>query len=135
MVSDFEQKENRKFFNKSLLYRTMGVVFLVAIVVLVVADIKIYQKKKKLVAKIDVYEKQIENIKKSSQTLRDEIANADNVDYLEKLGYEQFGRVRPGEKEYMFIEPEQKAYVSQEKNSFWGAGWLSGVWQWIKNIF
>ena len=128
---DFDKKGNRDFFTKKLLFKTLGVLFLAGILFLVVEDVKIYQKKKQLSAQVENYEKQIESIKKSSQTLKDEIANSDNVDYLEKLGYEQLDQTRPGETEYMFINPPGKAKdASNTENS-----WFGNVWQWIKNRF
>ena len=78
-------------------------------------------------------------IKKSSQTLRDEIANSNNVDYLEKLGYEQFDQTRPGETEYMFVKPPQGVGTDSNVGNFWDtkswAGWFSGAWGWIKGLF
>ena len=92
MVADFGKKGNREFFNNRLLFKAVGILFIAVIVVLIFADFKIYQKKKELAAQITAYQKQIEDIKKSSQTLKDEIANQDNKDYLEKLAYEQLGQ-------------------------------------------
>ncbi|MEI7818461.1 MAG: hypothetical protein WCI45_14840, partial [Desulfuromonadales bacterium] len=66
------------FFNDKLLFKTVGIIFLIVILFLIVADFKIYQKKRELIKQINVYEKKIEEIKKSSQTLNDEIANKSN---------------------------------------------------------
>ena len=136
---DFTKKGNREFFNSNLLFKTVGIIFLAIIFIFVVADIKMYQKKKELDSQVDAYKRQIEEIKKSSQTLKDEIANSDNVDYLEKLGYEQLDQARPGETEYMFVKsPGPKEVVLNEEKS-WNVklwlSWLSGPWQWIKNRF
>ena len=86
MVADFKKKGNREFFNNDLLFKTVGILFLVGICALIFADFKIYQKKQELISQINAYQKQIEDIKKSSQSLKDEIANSNNTDYLEKLG-------------------------------------------------
>ena len=130
---DFKKKANSNFFNDKLLFKTLGVVFLIIIVVFAVADFRIYQKKIQLTAEITAYKKQIADIEKSSQTLKDEIANSDNKDYLEKLGYEQFDETKPGETEYMFVESAQKAQTTPvQQNNSW-TGWLTGLWQWIKS--
>jgi len=139
MVSDFSKKRNSDFFNDKLLFRVLGVSFLIVIFVFIVADFRIYQKKKELAAQISAYQKKIEDIKNSSQTLEDEIANADNPDYLEKIAYEQLGQAKVGETEYIFIDPpQQQEEVSQSKN-FWDGkiwfGWFSGAWGWIKSRF
>jgi cell division protein FtsB len=139
MVSGFNKKGNGEFFSDKLLFKTFGIIFLVVIVFLAMADYKIYQKKKVLNAEIKNYQKQIEDIKKSSQNLKEEIANSDNVDYLEKLAYEQLGQQKPGEKEVIFVTPQEKQKTAEEPNNFWDSkvwsGWLSGAWQWIKNKF
>ena len=140
---DFRKKGNREFFNDKLLFKTVGIILLVIVLVLVVSDFKIYQKKRELLSQIDIYQKQIDDIKKSSKNINDEIANADNIDYLEKLGYEEFNVTRPGETEYMFIKPQKKTEVAASpKNGFdisswtgWLSGTLSNIWQWIKNRF
>jgi cell division protein FtsB len=132
---DSYKKSNRKFFNNKLLFKTGGIIFLVVIFVLVIADFRIYQKKQELASQVSSYQKQIEDIKKSSQTLKNEIANSDNVDYLEKLGYEQFDQTRPGETEYMFIKPTKKTGAVSSQQNLLDAkswfGWLSGAWEWI----
>ena len=138
MVADFNKKRNREFFTDKLLFKTIGIVFLILISILAVADYRIYQKKKELNSQIIAYQKKIEDIKKSSQTLKEEIANADNKDYLEKLGYEQFDKTRPGETEYMFIKPESKTDVApvQAKQNFWDVKlWWQGVAGWFKSKF
>ena len=139
MVAGFNKKGNREFFNNDLLFKTVGIIFLVVVVALIFADFKIYQKKKQLAGEINAYQKQIKDIENSNQTLKDEIANSDNPDYLEKLGYEQFGETKPGETEYMFINSQKNATASSKTENFWNANFflarLSSVWQWIKDIF
>lgn len=130
MVADFHKKSNRDFFNKQLLYKTAGIAFILLFVVLVVSDIKIYQKKRILTAQISNYQRQINEIKRSSQNLKNEIANADNKDYLEKLAYEQLGQQRPGEKEIIFINSKTKVKEVQKTQSSWEK-FLS----WIKSKF
>ena len=137
MVADFNKKENSRFFNRNLLFKTVGTIFLIMIAVLIVADFKIYQKKQELEYRINNYKKQIEGIQKNSQTLKEEIANSNNKDYLEKLGYEQFDVTRPGETEYMFIKNQQKAETSATHNNpldSFIAGFKNALY-WIKNRF
>ena len=136
---DFNKKRNREFFNNKLLFKTLGIIFLVVIFALILADFKIYQKKQELASKINAYQKQIETLKKSSQTLKEEIANSDNKDYLEKIAYEQLDQARPGETVYMFVVPQEKQKAALKPQNFWDikswSGWFSDVWQWIKDGF
>ena len=130
MVADFNKKRNGEFFSENFLFQSLAVFFLIVVIVLIVADFKIYQRKKGLASQINAYQKQITDIKKSSQTLQDEIANADNKDYLEKIAYEQFNESKPGETEYIFVaSPEKPKPEAVQTN------WFVGVWNWIKSKF
>ena len=137
MVADFNKKEKGKFFSNQLLFKTVGIIFLVFVAALMLADFRIYQKKQELISQIKSYQKQIEDIKKNSQTLKDEIANSNNTDYLEKIGYEQFNETRPGETEYMFIGSEKKAEAPVQPNNFWVSfsSSLNNSWNWLKSKF
>ena len=139
MVADFNKKGNREFFNNNLLFKTVGILFLVGIFILIFADFKIYQKKQELTSQINAYQKQIEDIKKSSQTLKNEIANSDSVDYLEKIAYEQLGEQKPGEKEVIFITPQEKSKTAAGLANFWDiklwVGWMAQSWNWLKSKF
>jgi cell division protein FtsB len=136
MVANFQKKWNREFSNTNPVFKTVGIIFIIIIIILIIVDFKIYNKKKELIAQINIYQEQIEEIKKSSQTLKEEIINAENVDYLEKLGYEQFDQARLGETKYMFVKSQKIADEIQSKNNFWNIkSWFNNFWQWIKNIF
>lgn len=140
MVADFSKKGNREFLKDKRMFRGVAISFLVVIAVLIVADFRIYQKKKDLSGQIKIYQKQVADIEKSSKTLNAEIVNSDNKDYLEKLGYEQFDQTRPGETEYMFVKaPSAKVEVTPKAVNFWDleswSGWLSSGANWIKSKF
>jgi len=135
---NFSKKGNRKFLNSKLLFEALGILFLIIIFVLILADIKMYQRRRGLTSQINTYQQKVEIIKKSAQTLKDEIANTDNKDYLEKLGYEQFDQARPGETVYMFVvAPREKIETVPAPKSFWGnfTGSVSSWWSWLKSKF
>jgi cell division protein FtsB len=123
-------------FNKKTIFRALGISFLLLTAFLLFEDAKIYRRKINLKAQIAAYQKQIDDIKKSSQNLKDEIANSDNKDYLEKLAYEQLGQQRPGEKQIIFVMPEEKHQDARPKN-FWESfsGWFPAAVDWIKSKF
>jgi len=137
MVADFNKKQNREFFNNQLLFKTLGIIFIITIAVISVADFRIYQKKKELVSQISAYQKKIADLEKSSQNLKKEIANSDNKDYLEKLAYEQLGEQKPGEQEIIFITPKEKPKAPETPQNFWSAclGRISHAWGWFKSKF
>ena len=134
MIADFNKKQKNEFSSKKIAFQVVSILFLVIIIILVFADFKMYLKRKELVVEISNYKKQIEGIKKDNQNLRDEIANSNNQDYIEKIAYEQLGEQKPGESEVIFISPPQKTEpLAKTKNP--GAVWFSQVWQWIKSKF
>ena len=134
MIADFKKKQKTDVSGRKIAFQLAGVLFIIIIVVLVISDIKIYQKRQQLTLEIANYQKQIEEIKNSSKILKDEIANSDNQDYIEKIAYEQLGEQKPGENEVIFITPPDKKTESkpQTQNSSW-MSWLSGKWNWIKS--
>lgn len=135
MVANFNKKQKGELDKGKLAFQVAGTLFLVIIAVLIFADIKIYQKKKELALQIESYKKQIEDIKNSSQNLKDEIANSNNSDYIEKIAYEQLDEQRPGEKEIIFTTPPAKTAVTTSKPAnFWNA-WLGGALNWLKSKF
>lgn len=139
MVADFGKKQKGEFSRNKIALQIAGILFLAIIIALVAADVKIYQKKKELLSQIDNYKKQIQDLQKSSQNLRDEIANSNSQDYIEKIAYEQLGQQKPGEKEVIFVAPDKKsaAAASSAPQNFWQLwlGRFSGSWNWIKSKF
>jgi cell division protein FtsB len=140
MVADFSKKRNKEIIKKRYLFQGLGILFIFLVFFLIVADVKIYQKKEQLKEQIEIYKKQIEYIKKSNEVLKEEIANFDNKDYLEKLGYEQLSQARFGETEYMFIKSDQnveKSIFQENKKTFLGKIYFifREALNWIKNKF
>ena len=137
MVANFGKKQKGDSVANKPVFQIVGIFILLMIVILLIADVKIYQKKRELVQRIDDYKKQIEDIKKSSQTLKSEIANSDNVDYLEKIAYEQLNKQKPGEQEIIFIAPPEDANISAKPANFWDTktwfGWMGQSWNWLKS--
>ncbi|MCX6720055.1 MAG: septum formation initiator family protein [Candidatus Staskawiczbacteria bacterium] len=127
MVANFNKKQKLEF-------KIAGVVFLIIIAILFFADIRIYQKRKSLTLQINSYKKQIADVEKSSKTLKDEIANSNNEEYIEKIAYEQLGVQKPGEKQVIFIEPQKTETKAVSKEAVW-TSWFSEAWTWIKSKF
>ena len=131
MIADFRRKGKNEVSQKKILLQVGCLVAGVALVILIIADIKIYNDKKIMIAKINAYQNQIADIQKSSDHLQQEIANANNKDYLEKMAYEQLNQQRPGEKEFIFVSAPDK--TSPKNNSSTGLfGWIANVWNWLK---
>ena len=92
--------------------------------------LKYIKKNKNLLCEINNYQKQIEDIKKSSQTLKDEIANSDNTDYIEKLPMSSWTSKSRAKKKYIFITPPAKTGRQCQTSKIFGlvwSGWLVAV--------
>jgi len=137
MVADFAKKRNKEFFSRELLFKSLGVALIIIVILLLLVDFKMYQRKQEMSSQINALQKQIEDIKKSSQTLKDEIANSNSTDYLEKIAYEQLNQQKPGEKEIIFVAPQEKSKTTAIPESLWNIkswlGWFSNAWVWIKS--
>ena len=136
MVADFNKKQKGEFFTEKLLFKVVGILFLIIILILIFYNLKILSKKQEMNSLIGNLQKQIENLNQSSATLKEEIANANKPDYLEKIAYEQ-GMAKTGEKEIIFVSPQKKTEAISEQQDFWQmwTGWLSQSLNWIKSKF
>lgn len=139
MITDFNKKQKMELGANKIVFQIAGTLFLIVIATLIFANFKMYQKKKELVAQINNYQEKINKLKQSSQTLKDEIANADNMDYLEKIAYEQLGQQKPGEKEIIFVMPEKKTNTDLSAENPWNikywTAWIGDSFNWIKSKF
>src|SRR3989339_585305 len=86
MVADFNKKQKGEAVVNKLLFKAFGIIFLFVILILIIADLRIYQKKKDLVSQIDFYKKQIEEIKKNGERLKNQIDNSDSKNFLNSWG-------------------------------------------------
>lgn len=102
------------------------------LLVLVVANIKIYQKKEKLIAQIENLKNKIESIKNENEGLRQGILDTNKEEYIEKVAREQLDLQKPGEKVVSFIKEDEKPEQSRQpaKNflQIW-LGWLSSIFK------
>lgn len=139
MVANFNKKQKFEVSANQIAFQIAGTLFLIIIFVLIVANLKMYKRSSELTAEIVKNKKQIEDFKKSNQKIKDEIANANNEDYLEKIAYEQLNQQRPGEKEIIFVEPKKKTEQIQTQQNFLNASswqaWFANAWNWIKSKF
>jgi len=135
---DFKKKQKSELSLNSFLIRSAAIFSIVVFIVLIIADIKIYQKRKGLEAEVAKYERQIQEIKDKNKNLEEKIANSDNPDYIEKIAREEQDMQKPGESVVSFIMPKAQDQKTEAENAWdpknW-FGWVSGSWSWIKGLF
>jgi len=132
---DFKKKQKSELSFKSFLIRATAIFFVVVMIVLIVADIRIYKRRKDLESEVAKYNQQIQLLKEKNKNLEERIGNSDNPDYIEKIAREEQDMQKPGENVVSFIMPKGEKQDELADN-FWNTknwfGWLSG---WIKNLF
>lgn len=135
---DFKKKQKGELLLRNFWIRSAAIFIIIVTIVLIATDIKIYLKRKQFQEEVSRYENQIRQLKDRNKKLEEEIANSDNIDYIEKVAREEQNMQKPGEKVVSFVMPEKTRSESTEQyfwdNKNW-LGWMSGVWEWFKNIF
>jgi cell division protein FtsB len=134
MVADFRKKGKGRIYGNKILFPVAGIFLSLIMVFLVFVDLHINKQKEELISQIDYYQNQILDIQKKNQNLRDEIANADDPQYLEKIAYEQLNEQKPGEKAVIFVASDEKPAEAPKPETSW-TSWLSNTWNWIKSKF
>jgi cell division protein FtsL len=136
---DFKKKQKSDATLKSFFIRVAAFLAAVAVIVLMVANVKIYRQRKAVEAEISKYDQRIAELKERNEKLKEEIASSDDAEYIEKIAREEQGMQKEGEKVVSFVLPDDadgKTDVIIEtfgyKNWF---GWLSNSWNWLKKMF
>ena len=137
MVPKF-QKKKKGFAPRHTWLHVGGVVVLIVSAVLVVANIKMYQKKQAFLAQVTNLKNQIEDIQSRNSQLNKGISQSDDQDYIEKVAREQLDLQKPGEKAVSFVAAPDTTVQTSDNNQasvqYW-FGWIGASWQWIKNNF
>ena len=108
-----------------------GVFLILAVfVLLTVADVKIYKKEKKLNLQIENAKNKTQEMQSKNTILKQNILEADNAEYIEKIAREELDLQKPGEKVVSFIKEsnQQEQKSDQNKKSILQLflGWVSG---------
>lgn len=130
MATDFRKRKKTDRLNY-LFIAAAAVAVLSICVVLVVANINIYQKKQRLNARIEALKTQIANLQAENDKLQEVIGNANNDAYIEKVAREDLGLQKPGEKVVSFVKAQPEGRPNEEHKNVWSAwlGWFAG---WIR---
>jgi cell division protein DivIC len=130
---DFKKKQKTEASLKDFFLRAGAILIMFVLVFLVVADVKIYQKRKGLQAEVAKYEQQIKEIKEKNKELEERISNSDNPDYIEKVAREEQDMQKPGENVVSFVMPEEKP--QNEKSETTANDWFDKLANLIKSLF
>lgn len=137
MVTDFQKKKKGEAAGKIFLHLGGAALMLIAIA-LIVANIKMYEKRKEFLAQVAGLQHQIQQIKQKNSDLQTGISKSDDPAYIEKIAREELDLQKPGEQAVSFImaqnAPPQSSGRQNSGTRGW-LGWISNSWVWIKSKF
>lgn len=126
MLSKF--RKNKKTGDKRrYVMHLIGIIVLIVLGLLVIANITMYQKRKEFSAQVASLEKQINDIKTNNERLQKGIDSADDNQYIEKVAREELDLQKSGEQAVSFVTAESDVeVVDTSKQNF-----LQKLWSWI----
>lgn len=115
---------------------SLGLIFFIVAFYFIILDFNVFEKKKNLEEKINLYSSQVDDLTERNKKLKEEIANTGNTDYIEKIGREEFDMQKPGENSVVFItrEKNQNPEAELSEENTWQSR-LSAIWLWFKSKF
>ncbi len=126
MSADF--RKNKDPFHK-IIFAAGEILLLVIFIILIVADIRVYQKKQKLASELENLKNNIQDFQKKNDDLKQGTLNENNNQYyVEKVAREELDLQKPGEKVVYFVKQSDQQKENQgQKNILqnW-LGWFMG---------
>lgn len=104
--------------------------FAVLIIVLLNANIKIWQEKQKAEKELQKVEESIEDITKEKDNYNFQLGKSDSEEYLEKVAREDLGLQKPGEQVIVIKKQEDSQNTGGNEN----AGFMQKVFNWVKGL-
>ena len=128
MVAYFQKKQKGASHNVIIF---LGGIFIICIVIiLVIADIKMYQKRAMLNSRIENLQHSIANMENKNTTLQESILKVDDTAYTEKIAREELDLQQPGEKVFSFIKTPNTEQPNNQTGNVW-QGWLYKIKGWF----
>lgn len=128
MLSNFKKNKKRRNAKSIFFLIFFGVLLLAGIGFLSWTNIKIKQRRERLLSRVENLKKEIQMLEEKNKELKRQVSQSGTPEYLEKVAREQLGLKAPGEEVVIISkENEEKEEVKAEEEQGW--------WQKIKNFF
>jgi len=125
-------KKNKKV--KSIivdLKRKLGILGLaILFIVLLNANIRIWQEKQKAEKELQKVEESIEDITKQKDNYNFQLGKSDSEEYLEKVAREDLGLQKPGE-QVIVIKKQEDSQNTQDNGNI---GFMQKIFNWVKGL-
>jgi len=130
MIADFKKNKSKNLLHGIISKIGLGAI-LIVIVFLVIANVRVYQRKKQLNLQIEGIKSKIEDMKKQNIVLKQEAPNISDQEYIEEIAREELNLQKPGEKVISFVLSEDKPEQNNEEKKGVLDVWLG----WLGNTF
>ena len=130
-------RNRKKGSSKELIFSIFfAILFLGLVGVLIVANLKINDRRREMTDKIGQLKEEIKVLEEKNQNLNKEVSDAGSLEQLEKVAREQLGLKKPGEEVVVVKDESQKLEESIQAgedvlDTPQTAGFLSGIWKWL----
>lgn len=126
-MPEFKKKTIQNPYKKILIVAG-AVVILIVVAALVVANTKVYHRKKELQEKLEDLQQKVDDLKNQNSELKEGTARANDDAYVEKVAREELDLQKPGEKVFSFVKSQgQFVEVAAVEQTSWTA-WLANTW-------
>ena len=112
-----------------------GICIFGILVVLMIANMRIYKKRQEYLVQAESLQKQINDIQQSSNNLKEAIVKENDPIYIEKVAREELDLQKQGEAAVSFIvsKPTQQKNPNTSENNL--QGWFRKSWEWLRGLF
>jgi cell division protein FtsL len=123
MVAKFK-KNKRGSFRKDIFFSALlGILLLFVAGFLIFTNLKINQRRQKLISQIEALSKEIQFLEGENEKLKENISQAGSKEFLEEVAREQLGFKKPGEEVVVVTKEEdneeKKEEEREEENKSW----------------
>lgn len=127
MVTKFKKKKKKSSRKNIFFSILLGISLLLIIGFLINTNLKIRQRRAKLLARIEALKQEIQILEEKNKELKENVSQAGTEEYLERVAREELGLKAPGEEVVVISEEIEKEEEIEEEKKTW--------WEWIKSIW
>jgi len=132
-MPDFYKKGNKDPYRQFFIRLGMVVVVLV-LAALVVANVKVHQKKQELNAQVKSLQQRVQDLKNQNTNLKEGMARASDDAYIEKVAREELDLQLPGETVFSVVQTGGQQQSPAAQKNTWST-WVGNAWNSFINIF
>ena len=130
MVANFKKNQKSNSKGKRFLIYAGAIFILFILAVLIIGNIRIYQKRQEFLVQVASLENQIKDMENRNNNLKQGISKTNDGQYIEKIAREELDLQKPGETAVSFVVPEDESQDANVRPNSVG-GWFKNIWNWI----